>query len=60
MRVDPGSGLFLLLAVCPVLLLTTVGVESKPPAASDRVGDGMRLRSRWAWSAIVFGIIVRI
>jgi len=33
MHVDPGSGLFLLLAVCPVLLLTTVGVESKPPAA---------------------------
>lgn len=60
MHVDPGSGLFLLLAVCPVLLLTTVGVESKPPAASDRVGDGMRLQSRWAWSAIVFGIIVRI
>ncbi len=62
MHVDPGSDLFLLLAACPMLLLTTLGrADSNPPAAvSARAGDGMRLRSPWVVSAVVFGTIVRL
>ena len=62
MHLDPGPSSLLLLAMLPVLSLAAgERAESEPPASSSRLASqSMSRESRWAWSAILVGVVVRV
>ncbi len=62
MHLDPGPSSLLLLAMLPVLSLAAgERAENEPPASSSRLASrSMSRESRWAWSAILVGVVVRV